>query len=146
MHARHHGGAPLPEAAERMADLPEGTRLLGDPDFPTLAVENVVMLPGVPSFLRHQLEAIAGTIQGAPFHLACLFLGLGEDQIAGPLGRVARDHPDVEIGSYPRFDRADHRVRVTLEGRDAARVREAAREVLEALPAGAVLRTDGLEP
>ena len=146
MHARHHGGAPLPAAALRMADLPEGTRLLGDPQFPTLVVENVAMLPGVPSFLRHQFEAIAHLLQGAPFHLVCLYLTLGEDRIAEALGRVARAHPGVEIGSYPRFDGADHRVRVTIEGRDAEEVRAAARATVDALPAGALLRSDGLAP
>jgi molybdenum cofactor synthesis domain-containing protein len=145
MHARHHPGEGLPQAALRMADLPEGTRLLGDPEFPTLVVEGVAMLPGVPSFLRHQFERIAPLLRGAPFHLVCLYLGLGEDRIAAPLDRVAREHPDVEIGSYPRFDVTDHRVRVTLEGRDAASVRAAARATVAELPAGAVLRTEGLE-
>jgi molybdenum cofactor synthesis domain-containing protein len=146
LHARHHAGAALPDAALRMAELPRGTRLLGDPDFPTLVVENVAMLPGVPSFLRHQFEGIAGLLKGAPFHLACLYLRLGEDRIADPLGRVARAHPDVEIGSYPRFDGADHLVRVTLEGRDRRRVQAAALEAVAALPDGAVLRSEGLEP
>jgi len=146
MHARFHAGAALPDAALRMAELPRGTRLLGDPEFPTLVVESVAMLPGVPSFLRHQFEHIADLVVGAPFHLVCLYLRLGEDRIADPLGRVARSHPEVEIGSYPRFDGADHLVRVTLEGRDRDRVRAAARETLAALPDGAVLRSEGLEP
>ena len=144
-HARHHAGTPLPEAALRMAELPRGTRLLGDPDFPTPVVENVALLPGVPAFLRHQFDRIADRLGGAPFHLVCLYLALGEDGIAEPLGRVAGAHPDVEVGSYPRFDGADHRVRVTLEGRDRARVLVAARETVAALPAGAVLRSEGLD-
>ena len=65
MHRRHHDGAEPPEAALRMADVPEGTRLLGDAAFPTLAVENVVMLPGVPQFFRCQLERIAHAARGA---------------------------------------------------------------------------------
>src|SRR5512145_2125350 len=45
LHREHHGGAEPPEAALRMADVPEGTRLLGGKPWPTLVVANVVMLP-----------------------------------------------------------------------------------------------------
>jgi molybdenum cofactor synthesis domain-containing protein len=146
MHARHHPGAEFPEVALRMADLPEGTEILGDPGFPTLVVSRVVMLPGVPSFLRHQFERVTHLLDGAPFHLACLYFRWGEDRLAVPLAAVAEAHPGVEVGSYPRFDDADHRVRVTVEGRDRDAVRAAAEAVLASVPPGAVIRTEGLEP
>lgn len=143
MHARHHPGQPLPEAALRMADVPEGTRLLGDPGFPTLVVENVVMLPGVPRFFRWQLDGIADLLRAKPFRLASLYLSLGEDLVAPALGDVAAAHPGVEIGSYPRFDPADHLVRVTVEAKDVALVEAALAALLAALPAGAVVRSEG---
>jgi hypothetical protein len=49
----------------------------------------------------------------------------------------------VEIGSYPRFDDADHLVKVTLEAKDAARVQAALAALLAALPPGSVIRTEG---
>ena len=143
MHRRHHAGAEPPEAALRMADVPEGTRLLGDPSFPTLAAENVVMLPGVPQFFRWQFDRIADVLKAPPFELANVFLALGEDELAPLLDRIAHAHPAVEIGSYPRFDEADHRVKVTLEAKDLARVAAALAALLAALPAGAVVRTEG---
>jgi molybdenum cofactor synthesis domain-containing protein len=143
MHRRHTGSTEIPEAALRMADLPAGTRLLGDPRFPTLAVENVVMLPGVPQFLRMQFDHIAPDLRGSPFRLASLYLALGEDRLAPLLDRVALDHPLVEIGSYPRFDDADHRVRVTMEGKDLERVRAALEALLALLPPGALVRSEG---
>lgn len=143
MHARHHGGAVLPEVALRMADLPAGTELLGDPEFPTLVVSRVVMLPGVPSFLRHQFERISHLLGGARYHLANLYFSWGEDLLAGPLGSIAEAHPEVEIGSYPRFDRADHRVRVTVEGRDPSAVQAVARAIVSAVEPGALVRADG---
>jgi molybdenum cofactor synthesis domain-containing protein len=145
MHARHHGGAELPEVALRMAELPEGTELLGDPEFPTLVVSRVVMLPGVPSFLRHQFERVVHLFDGAPYHLACLYFRWGEDRLAVPLAAVAGANPSVEIGSYPRFDESDHRVRVTVEGRDRDSVRAAARAVLGEVPPEALVRIEGLD-
>lgn len=143
MHQRHTGDPDLPEPARRMALLPEGTRLLGDPSFPTLAVENVVLLPGVPEFLRLQFEQLAPDLASPPFRLACVYVRLGEDRLAPLLDAVALAYPAVDIGSYPRFDAADHRVRVTLEAKDPREVEEALRALLASLPDGALVRTDG---
>ena len=145
MHARHHPGSGFPEVALRMADLPEGTELHGDPEFPTLVVSRVVLLPGVPSFLRHQFEAVVHLFDGAAYHLACLYFRWGEDRLALPLAAVAEGHPEVEVGSYPRFDEAEYRVKVTVEGRDRDSVRAASRAVLAAVPAEALVRTEGLD-
>ena len=55
--------------------------------------------------------------------------------------RLASEHPDVEIGSYPRFDEgAEYRVKITLEGEDLARVRAVQAELEAALPPGVLVR------
>jgi molybdenum cofactor synthesis domain-containing protein len=143
LHARHHGGEPPPAAALRMADVPEGTELVGDLGYPALRCENVVMLPGVPRFFRYQFDRIAPLLGGAPFRLACLYLGVGEERIAPQLDRVARAHPAVQIGSYPQFEDGDHLVRLTVEGRELEAVQRAVVALLAALPDGAVLRVEG---
>lgn len=142
IHRRHHPDSEPPEAALRMADVPEGTRLIGDSSFPALAIENVVMLPGPPQFFRWQFEKVADVLSAPPFRLACVYLSVGEAGVAPILDRVAREHPGVEIGSYPRFDDADHKVKVTLESKDLAGVETALGELLAALPAGCVVRTE----
>lgn len=143
MYRAHHGGAEPPDAALRMADVPEGTRLLGDPGYPTLAVENVVMLPGVPRFFRYQLDAIAPLLQAPPWRLASVFLSMGEEVFAPALDAVVAAHPAVEIGSYPRFDGADHKVKLTVESKDLAAVQAALAALLAALPADGVVRVEG---
>jgi len=140
---RRWWGVEAPEAALRMADVPEGTRLAGDPDHPILAVENVVMLPGVPEFFRAQLTRFTADLRAEPFHLAEVFVSVGEDRIAALLEGVAAAHGDVDIGSYPRFDGADHRVKITLESKDRAGVEAARSALLAALPAGALIRSVG---
>ncbi len=136
------GGTP-PDAALRMADVPFGTRLVGDPAFPAMIVENVVMLPGPPPFFRAQFDAFVGALESPPFRLASVYVGVSEDSFAVSLHEIAQRHPDVDIGSYPRFDDADHRVLITFEAKDAARVEAAMRAFLQALPAGAVVRFEG---
>lgn len=133
-------GVEMPEAGLRMADVPEGTELAGDLGFPTLVCDGVVMLPGVPKFLRYQFDRFAPAMGGVPFHLACVYLSVVEDQIAPALTAVAAAHPDVELGSYPRFDEADHAVKLTVESRRRDGVLAALEALLAALPADAVVR------
>jgi molybdopterin-biosynthesis enzyme MoeA-like protein len=78
-----------------------------------------------------------------PFHLAEVFVSVGEDQIAPLLDRLQAEHAGVEIGSYPRFDATDHRVKVTLESKERARVETALSALLAALPPGALVRAAG---
>jgi molybdenum cofactor synthesis domain-containing protein len=136
-------GLEVPEAALRMADVPAGTRLVGDARYPVLVVENVVALPGPPQFFRAQLDAFLPALAAPPFQLACLYVSLGEDRFALALDRVAQAFPDVGIGSYPRFDEADHRVKLTFEAKDLARVEAAVQAFLEVLPEGALVRREG---
>ena len=141
-HLRH--GAEPPAAALRMADVPRGTRLVGDPSFPAMVVENVVMLPGPPQFFRMQFDAFTAELEAPPFRLACVYVSVAEDSFAAALDRIAREHPEVDIGSYPRFDReSDHRVLVTFEAKDPARVEAALRSFVQELPAGALVRCEG---
>jgi molybdenum cofactor synthesis domain-containing protein len=144
-HRRWCGVDDVPESVLRMADVPDGTRLAGDPGYPVLVVENVVMLPGVPRFFRHQFDAFASGLglRAAPFRLATLEVALREDEFAALLTAVARAHPEVEIGSYPRFDDGDRAVRVTFEAKDASRVVAARDAFRAALPAGAVIGGGG---
>lgn len=141
---RHHAGAEPPEVALRMADVPEGTRLIGDPAYPTIAVENVVILPGPPRFFRFQFDQVAPLLHGPPFQLATVYLSVGEERFAAALAGVARAHPAVEMGSYPRFDEgAEYRVRVTVESRDAEAVATALAALLATLPREWVVRVEG---
>ena len=142
-HRKRAGGEPH-EAALRMADVPEGTRLEGDARFPTMRIENVFMLAGVPRFFRWQFDQVAPLLGGVPLHLGHLFLSVGEDPVADAMTRVAAEHPDVEIGSYPRFDEgADHRVKVTVESEDRARVTAVMAALRAVLPEGALIREEG---
>src|SRR6476661_8840744 len=61
----------LIEGNLRMADVPEGARLVGDKAmlFPVVAVENVFIFPGVPEILQKKFERIKETFRELPFYL-----------------------------------------------------------------------------
>ncbi|MFN7132496.1 MAG: competence/damage-inducible protein A [Myxococcales bacterium] len=140
---RHYGPRFTPEAL-RLANAPQGAQFVKIPDvwMPVLTVENVVLLPGVPELFRLQLDAIAPQYASAPFHLRCVFLSESETAIAAALDRVALAFADVAIGSYPRFDTADHKVKITLEARAGERVEAALQALLGALPPSAIVRVE----
>ncbi len=110
----------------RLAEVPEGAELLWGTTrsllFPAILAENVLVLPGVPSLFVEKFEAIKERYRAPPIVLANVFLSVEEPEIAAALTTATERFRGISIGSYPRFDRADYRVKVTVESRDAALV------------------------
>jgi molybdenum cofactor synthesis domain-containing protein len=106
----------------RMADVPEGARLLGGQGlwFPVIAVENVYIFPGVPEILRKKFDRIKETFRDAPFYLREIYLKADEGQIAATLHEVLAEFPNLLLGSYPYFDNRDYSIKLTLESKDSA--------------------------
>jgi FAD synthetase len=146
-------GDRLHERDLRMADVPSGARLeygrAGAADagsgpasvWPVIVVRNVWVLPGVPSIFRRTFENVRELFRTAPLHGRALYSAAGEGSIAGALDEAVAAFPGVDIGSYPHLDAPDYRVKVTLDGRDAARVDEALAWLVAKL-GKAVVRTE----
>ncbi|MDQ7007401.1 MAG: molybdopterin-binding protein [Acidobacteriota bacterium] len=109
----------------RMARVPRGAVLEGgdQPGWPTVRMENVVILPGVPAILRRKFQALRERFRCGRFHRRSVAYAAEEVDLAPILERVAAKHPAVRIGSYPQEDH----VLITLEGRDDPQVQAAAR-------------------
>jgi molybdenum cofactor synthesis domain-containing protein len=143
---RMRHGDRLNPALRRLAEIPRGATLTWapgpGPSYPVLSLENVVILPGVPSLLREGFLRLRDRFRAPPFYARAVYLSLGEGAIAEHLDAVVARYPTVAIGSYPRFDAADYRVKVTFDGRTEADVAAAAALFCARLPAGAVLRQE----
>jgi molybdenum cofactor synthesis domain-containing protein len=142
---RRSMGSEMHERDLRMADIPEGARLLyGEPPDPTrwpvVAVGNVYVLPGVPPIFRRKFESLRSLLKAGPIFSRAIYSREGEGPIAAALDEVVAAFPAVVIGSYPRIDAADHKVKITLDGRDLAAVEQAV-ERLTRLLGPAVVRT-----
>jgi molybdopterin-biosynthesis enzyme MoeA-like protein len=143
---RDRYGARLHERDLRMADLPAGARLEHGPGgpgntWPVVVVRNVWILPGVPSIFRAKFEAVRELFRAPPIHGRALYSRAGEGEIAGALDETVAAFPGVEVGSYPHLEAHDYRVKITLDGRDAAAV-DRALAFLVGLLGDAVVRTD----
>ncbi|HEY0838800.1 MAG TPA: competence/damage-inducible protein A, partial [Vulgatibacter sp.] len=62
--------------------------------------------------------------------------------IAATLDRVARDFADVALGSYPKLNDPEHRVKLTLESRVPERVEAALAALIAGLPPEAIVRVE----
>jgi molybdopterin-biosynthesis enzyme MoeA-like protein len=130
----------------RMADVPEGARLergsaAPGNAWPVVVVENVWVLPGVPSIFRRKFDAVRELFRTRPIHARVVYSREGESPIADALDAVVAAWPAVEVGSYPDIDTPDYKVKITLDGRDRDLVDAATAELVERL-GPAVVRTE----
>ena len=96
------------EGRKKMAKMPEGASLIYNPSSgaPGFILENVYCLPGVPSILKSMVEGLKNKIIGGKKILSeTISLRTVESEIANSLEEVQKKFNNVEIGSYPYFDK-----------------------------------------
>ena len=138
-------GDKLTEGHLLMARIPEGARLASNAKmpWPTVVMRNVWVLPGVPEIFQAKIPLIRDEL-GAdqPFVSHAVFTTLDEGTLKPMLDTVVAAHPDIEIGSYPRWSGLEYRTKLTFDGLDPARVQAARDAFAASLPADAVVRVE----
>lgn len=122
-----------------MARVPEGSRLCSSPDvrWPTVVMRNVWIMPGVPELFRMKLAIVRDHLVGSQPLVSCeVRTRLEETALKPLLDRVVAGHPDVEIGSYPKWFDERYKTKVTFDGADESQVRRASGDFIESLPRG----------
>lgn len=138
-------GENVNDARLKMADVVEGTELIieGTSNFPTVQVENIFILPGIPELFREKVEGIVPRLQTDPFHLRAIYTDQFESSIADFLNRTMAAFPDLMLGSYPKLNDPEYRVRITLESKDRDYLDRAFEMLIGLMPEGSVVRTEG---
>ena len=141
---RRRFGSDVNEARLRMANIPEGARLLATEAVfaPVINIDNVYIFPGIPSILQERFHAIKEMFRDAPYYLKNVYVRYGEGVIADKLNQVLAKYPQLMLGSYPVLDVAEYKVKVTLESKDSEYLDNALESFLSFLPADAVHRID----
>ena len=141
---RLHYGEGITASQLRMAEMPEGGRLVGEGDlsFPVVALENVFIFPGIPEVVRRKFERIRDQFRDRPFILRQVFLRCDEGQIADDLHAVLGRFPDLQLGSYPFINTPEYTVILTLESKSPEYVEQALRFLLDRLPPDSVVRIE----
>jgi molybdenum cofactor synthesis domain-containing protein len=128
----------------KMAEVPEGAVLnaAGDLRFPTVQVENVYVLPGIPQIFERKLLALAGRFATDPYFIHAIYTSAGEGTIAEHLNACLKIYPELLLGSYPRIGDSEYRVKLTLESKNRDYLEGAFKHLLELLPGEVVVKTE----
>jgi molybdenum cofactor synthesis domain-containing protein len=111
-----------PEYAARWALLPAGGRPLENPlgGAPGFVIENVYVLPGLPSEMEAMFETVAAELAGgSPIGSWRRTYRTTESRIVAVLEAGGERHPAVRVGSYPSFGPGGGTVEVVLKSADA---------------------------
>lgn len=116
------GGYERDELTAGTADLPQGARPLHNDAgvAPGAVVEDVYVLPGVPSEMKPMFESVEEEFEGEPRYVARVFTTEPESELVPRLAEL-REHFDVKVGSYPGDG-----VKLKLSGKNEKTVEAAA--------------------
>ncbi len=129
-------GQELNEARLRMARIPDGATLIENPvsGAPGFTLRNVHVMAGVPVIFEAMVDSVLPTLTGGtPLTSESLMIFQGEGQIAGPLGAIADDFPDLSIGSYPFQKDGAFGAQIVFRGTDPTQVAAALGRLRKAL-------------
>jgi molybdenum cofactor synthesis domain-containing protein len=116
----------LNEARLRMARIPAGADLILNKvsAAPGFRIGNVHVFAGVPPIMQAMLDEVAPTLAtGARVLSESVRADLREGDIGSELGAIAKQHPEVTIGSYPFFDeKRGPNTNVVIRARDSQRL------------------------
>jgi molybdopterin-biosynthesis enzyme MoeA-like protein len=125
-------------ARQKMADIPMDATLIDNPlsAAPGFILENVHVLPGVPSILQAMFEGLASRLPGGVVMTRITVqCATGEGTIAAILANVQAAHKGISIGSYPWFKPGNFGTAVVISGLDEAVAGQAAEAVATAVKA-----------
>jgi nicotinamide-nucleotide amidase len=125
-----------PDYAARWALLPRGARPLANPlgGAPGFAIENVYVLPGLPSEMEAMFDSIAEEFRrGSPIGTWRREYRTRESVISPALIEVGERWPGVLVGSYPAFRPDGPVVEVVVKSGDADELAAASAWLEEAI-------------
>jgi molybdenum cofactor synthesis domain-containing protein len=123
-----YSGAELTPARLRMARIPEGAELIDNAvsRAPGFKIGNVIVMAGIPRIMQVMLDAVAPRLLKGRLMLArSVRLDVPEGDAAPGLAAIQSTHPDVQIGSYPFFEKNRLGTYVVLRSVDADRLDQA---------------------
>jgi molybdenum cofactor synthesis domain-containing protein len=132
-------GERMTDGHLRMALVPEGAELVTHPEtrWPTVRMKNVWILPGVPEAFRMKLAVVRDRVRGgAAFVTREVLTKMDEPDLKPHLDRIVAAHPEVDVGSYPKWFDSRYKTKITFDATDVQKLESAVREFLSLLPEG----------
>lgn len=121
----------------KMARVPRPARLLSSPEvpWPLIVFRNVWIFPGVPQLFRMKLDILRQHVRGPiTYYGRHAYTLLEESELKVELDRVVALHPEVEIGSYPKWFDTRYKTKITFDAINEEWVRAAYDAFCAAVP------------
>jgi molybdenum cofactor synthesis domain-containing protein len=129
-------GGVMNEARMRMTRIPAGAELVLNKisAAPGFWLGNVIVMAGVPHIMQAMLEYVTPKLKtGVRVLSESIRADCREGDIGTELGEIAKQHPDVVIGSYPFMDeKIGGNTHVVVRSRDAQKL-AAAKTAVESM-------------
>lgn len=125
-------GSEVNEARARMANIPQGGKLLENPvsKAPGFNIGNVYVLPGVPKIMQAMFDLLLPSLAGGPpVCVHTVTCEAREGDIAADLTVIAKAYPQVDIGSYPGVRDGRWITQLITRGTDKALVEQVGHEI-----------------
>ena len=90
-----------------------------------------------------KLSVVRENVRGPlPFASQAVFTMLEEAELKSMLERVVEQHPEVEVGSYPKWFDPEYKTKVTFDGRESSKVDAAVTTFVRLLPENMLVRVE----
>ena len=118
----------LNEARIKMAFLPQNCQLINNPvsSAPGFIIENVYVLPGVPSIMQKMFDLLLEKIpQGDKVSSMNIDVMIPESLLAADFSLLQLKYPEIEMGSYPFERDNDHGTSLVLRSNNYKKLAQA---------------------
>ena len=115
-----------------MARMPEGAILIYNEEgsAPAFSVENVFVLPGIPSYVELMLPQLKEVlVSGKKIVSLSCDAKVRESAIAVELSNIQDKYPDIDIGSYPYSKEGSFGTMLVMRGVDEAKILRCKQEI-----------------
>ena len=135
---KRYGPGEFTPARKRMARIPDGAELVANSvsAAPGFMIENVIVMAGVPRVMHVMLDDVVSRLRtGAKMLSRTVRVERPEGLVAPGLGQVQEAHPDVQMGSYPFYEKDLLGTHVVLRSIDESLLSDALGAVWQMLKA-----------
>ena len=111
----------MTESRLRMARIPQGAELIENSvsKAPGFMIENVIVMAGVPAIMQVMLDDVASRLKtGRKLHTRTVRVERPESAMAPGLAELQQQFPDVQMGSYPYFEKGRLGTNLVLRASD----------------------------
>ena len=131
---KYYANSDFNEGRKKMARMPEAASVIYNKQgsAPALSIENVFVLPGIPSYVELMLPQLKDVlISGKKIISVSVDAKIRESSVAVDLSKIQDKYPNIDIGSYPYSKEGGFGTVLVMRGIDSAEINRCKEEVKE---------------